>query len=66
MPTPAGNSKKFLTPVNPSPTNPPNETDDASVQSGKTTSRPTTGDNWQEMCIKLQITSKTAITTSNV
>jgi hypothetical protein len=66
MPTPAGNIKKFLTPVNPNSTNPPDKANNPTVQFGKTTSRPTTGETWQEMCIKLQITSKTAITTSDV
>ena len=66
MTTPAGSIKKFMTPVNQNPPKPPDEADDATVQSGKTTSRPTVGDTWQEMCIKLQMTSKAAITTSDV
>jgi hypothetical protein len=66
MTTPAGNTHQDPTPVNPGQAKPPDEADDATVQSGKTTSRPTTGDTWQEMCIKLQITSKATITTSDV
>jgi hypothetical protein len=66
MTTLAGNIQPFPTPVNPSLAKPPDEADDATVQSEKTTSRPTTGDTWQEMCIILQITSKAAITTSDV
>jgi hypothetical protein len=46
MTTPAGNFQQFPTPVNPSLAKPPDEADDATVQSGKTTSRPTTGDTW--------------------
>jgi hypothetical protein len=66
MTTPAGNTHQDPTPIYPSQAKPPDEADDATVQSGKTTSRPTTGDTWQEMCIKLQITSKAPITTSDV
>jgi hypothetical protein len=66
MTTPAGNIQQFRTPVNPSQAKPPDEADEATVQSRKTTSRPTTGDTWQKMCIKLQITPKAAITTSDV
>jgi hypothetical protein len=66
MTTPTGNIQPFPTLVNPSPAKSPDEADNATVQYGKTTSRPTNGDTWQEMCIKFQITSKTAISTSDV